>query len=73
MSQSVRRALPEPHQSLFLSLCNAAIHASRLAVYTVVLNLVHNNTQGLTSECMGVNVCVDLICICMCLKVCVRL
>lgn len=60
MSTSVRRVIAKPRQSLFLSLCNTAIHEgtsgllSHLAVYTVMLNLVYNNTQGFRQ----VSVCV---------------
>ena len=77
------RVLPEPHRSLFLPLCNAAIHEgvsallSHLAVYTVVLNLVYNNTQGLRLvsvwPCMSVyslfvyGCAYERVCVCVCM------
>lgn len=54
----------QSHINLFFSLCvYAAIHEgasallSHLAVYTVVLNLVYNNTQGL--------LCLESVWVCM--------
>lgn len=73
------RVLPEPHRSLFPSLCNTATHEgvsallSHLAVYTVVLNLVYNNTQGL--RLVSVWVCMSVysffVYACACESVCV--